>query len=136
MNSPREQTERALGEKIEPLAEQQLPGLVPSSTAEVVYFQDDGRLSLYDQFDRLTEHIAPPLAKHGGVTTTKHTLRVPDGQLFHAIKYRGDVEGWRRQIAEGAKKLGVILGSIQNGSTFILSDGRAFVLSDCKHGTV
>lgn len=128
--------ERALGEKIEPLAEQHMPGLVVSSTVGVVYFQDDGQHGLYEQFDRLTERVAPSLAQHGGVATTRHTLTLPTGQIFHALRYRGDLEGWRRQIEEGARILGVTLGSICNGADFELSDGRVFALADCKHGTV
>jgi len=83
---------------------------------------------------RLTRQVEPPLLKHGSVGTTDHTLSLPDGQLFHALEYRGDLEGWRQQIAEGAKALGVMLGRIENGQTFVLSDGRTFALADCKHG--
>jgi hypothetical protein len=131
--SPRQQIERILGGKVTPFDEQELPGLVPSEGAEVVYFSDFEGTDLGVKMRTLTRKIDPPLIKHGGVATTSHTLSLPDGQLFHAIKYRGDLEGWRRQIAGGAEALGVQLGRIENGTTFVLSDGRTFALAQCRH---
>lgn len=132
--TPRQQIERVLGGKVTPFNEQGLPGLVPPEGSEVVYFADFEGSELGEKMRTLTRHINPPLIKHGGVATTSHALTIPDGQIFHAIEYRGDIEGWRRQVAEGAKALGVLLGRIEGGSTFVLSDGRVFPLSQCKHG--
>lgn len=134
--SPRQQIERILGGKVTPFNEQALPGLMPSESAEAVYFSDFEGADLGAKMRTLTGRIDPPLIKHGGVATTSHTLTLPDGQLYHAIEYGGDIEGWRRQIAEGAKALGVTLGRIEDGSTFVLSDGRSYSLTECKHGTV
>lgn len=132
--TPRQQIEHILGGKISPFDEQELPGVVPLEGSEVVFFSETAGSGLYEQFDRLTEAQKPPLMKFGGVSTTKHTLTLPDGQIFHAIKYRGDLEGWRRQIREGARALDVVLGRIEQGSKFVLSDGREFALADCVHG--
>lgn len=134
--TPRQQIERILGGKVTPFNEQSLPGLVPIDGTEVVYFSNFGAADLYGQMEALTEQVAPPVVKHGGIVTTKHTLSLPDGQLFHALKCRGDLEGWRQQIAGGAKALGILLGRIENASTFVLSDGRTFALADCQHGRV
>ena len=136
MNSKREEAERIVGGKIESLPEQPLPGLTPSPGSEVVYFQDDGTLALYEQFDRLTKHVSPPLPNDGGASTTRHTLTLPDGRVFHAIKYRGDVEGWRRQIAVCAEALGIVLGNVQDATTFVTTDGKMVALSECVHRTV
>lgn len=134
MGSSRQELEKILGGKIESLHEQGLPGLVPAPGEEVVYFADDPEAELGDQMQRLITHVVPLRAKTGAVLATKHTLALPDGQLFHAIKYRGDVDGWRTQIAEGAKLLGVVLGKIEAGSSFLLSDGRRISLAEARHG--
>ena len=134
MNDKREQMERILGSKISSFDEEPVPGLVPSPTAEVVYFSSCGSDDLADQMNRLAGHVVPPHAGHGGVVAVKHTLTIPDGQLFHAIKYRGDLEGWRRQIEEGAKGMGLLLARFENGTNFVVSDGRTFSLEECVHG--
>lgn len=134
MSGSRTELERILGGRIDSLHEQPLPGLVPSAGEEVIYFACTATSSLEDQMKQLIGHVVPVIAKSGRVIATKHTLIVPDGQLFHAVAYRGDIEGWRRQITEGAKSLGVSLGRIEGGSTFVLSDGQTHPLSDCTHG--
>lgn len=136
MNSSREHLEKILGGKIESLNEQQLPGLTPSPDEEVVFFSGNVTDDLGDQMKRLIDRIEPLHAKSGRVMATKHTLTLPDGQLFHAIKYRGDLEGWRHQITEGAKILGVVVGRIERDTKFVLSDGREFALGECTHGRV
>ena len=137
MDSHRQQMDRILGGNIRSLHEQELPGLVRTPGAsEVVYFADDGALALEDQMYRHLSRVAPSMPKSGGVHATKHTLRLPTGELFHAIKYRGDVAGWQTQIQEGAKLLGVVLGTIEEGWVFALSDGRRIALSDTHHGFV
>jgi hypothetical protein len=136
MNTSREHLEKILGGKIESLNEQPLPGLVPSPGEEVVFFSGDVTTDLGEQMKRLIGHIEPLYAKSGRVMATKHTLTLPEGQIFHAITCRGDIEGWRRQVVEGAKALGVLLGRIEGSSKFVLSDGRVLPLSQCKHGTL
>jgi hypothetical protein len=136
MKPQRDELERVVGGKIAQLSEQQLPGITLSPSSEVLFFQDDGKHGLYEQFDRLTGQVSPSVVTDGGVTTTKHTLTLPDGRLFHAIRYRGDIDGWRKQITLGAHALSVVLGSINDGTTFVTNDGVSFALTDCKHGTV
>jgi len=136
MTDLKQQIERFLGGKIETAAQQPVPGLEATSTSGVIYFQDDGASSLADQFHRLTSMVDPPVAKHGGVIATLHTLTTPNGRLFHAVRYRGDLEGWQQQIAQGATLLGTVVGSIRDGSSLDLSDGLAFPLGQCKHAIV
>lgn len=133
VETPRQQIERILGGKVTPFNEQDLPGLMPSEGSEVVYFADFGGGELGAKMRTLTRRIDPPLVKHGGVATTGHALATPDGQTFHAIEYQGDIQGWRCQVAEGAQSLGVSLGRIEDAMNFVMSDGRVFSLSRCKH---
>jgi hypothetical protein len=136
MSNKREQIEKILGGKITPFSEEPLPGLERSDTSEVVYFANFADCDIAEQLKQLARRIEPPLLKHGSVGATMHTLTVPDGSVFHAIRYRGDLDGWRQQITEGAKSLGVTLGRIEDGSIFVLSDGQTHTLVDCKHGTI
>jgi hypothetical protein len=136
MNSKREQIEKILGGKITPFNEEPLPGLEPSDGSEVVYFANFAEDDIAEQLKQLARRIDPPHLKHGSVGATMHTLTLPNGKVFHAIKYRGDLDGWRRQIAEGAQSLDVVLGRIENGSVFRLSDGAAYDLAECSHGRI
>jgi hypothetical protein len=54
----------------------------------------------------------------------------PDNQLLHALSYKGDLEGWKKDIELGAKNLNLLTAEIQ-GDKIVLSDGRSFKLSDC-----
>jgi hypothetical protein len=135
LNSDRDRLESILG-KVVPFDEQPLPGVERTPGTEVLYFADDGSRNLYQQFDRITGAVSPPIPKDGGATTTKHTLELPDGQLFHALKFRGDIEGWRLQIVEGARLLGTPLGRIEDGAAFVTFDGVRVPLSHCKHGRI
>ena len=58
-------------------------------------------------------------------------LVLPTGEQVHAISYRGDIVGWREQVARGAQGMGVPIGEIVGGE-LVLSDGRRFALSQCE----
>lgn len=45
--------------------------------------------------------------------------------------YHGDLVGWKKDIEEGADGLNLLLAKIE-GKQFIISDGRVFLLSECK----
>lgn len=132
----REQLEKILGGKITSFDEEPLPGMEASADSEVVYFAEHSSEDIADQMRQLARQVSPPLLKHGSVGTTMHKLTAPTGEVFHAIRYRGDIEGWRRQIEEGARALGVVLGRIEDGRVLALSTGRKISLSDCKHERV
>lgn len=108
-----------------------LPGTVPVAGKEFRYFSDDGRHTVRKQFDRLTLAVDPPNAKFGGATSQRCKLLAPDNSVFHGLSYHGDLEGWRRDVEEGARILGLLLGRIEDGH-LVLSDGRSFSLGECR----
>lgn len=108
-----------------------IPGTVAVEGKEFVYFSDDGKNTARKQFNTLTQYTNPPHAKHGGVVSQGCSIALPDGSIFYAVSYHGDVEGWRKDIEEGARALHVSLAMIENGA-FVISDGRRFSLEDCK----
>jgi hypothetical protein len=111
--------------------ERKLPGTVHIEGKDFVYFSDNGTEDFRKQFLTLVTRIKPPHQKEGGVISQACRVRLQDGTLFHGISYRGDMEGWRRQIEDGAKELGVLLGRIQD-DRIVVSDGRSMALIDCK----
>jgi hypothetical protein len=108
-----------------------IPGTAGIAGKEFVYFADDRKNSVRSQFNALTQYTNPPHAKSGGITSQGCSIALPDGSIFHAIAYHGDLEGWRKDLEEGAKALNVSLARIE-GDQIAASDGRKFALADCK----
>ena len=75
--------------------------------------------------------VTPPLLKSGGATEQGCTLWLPDGMQFHAMSYHGDIEGWRKQIAQGAQELGLLTARI-SGDTLLISDGQKIKIAECR----
>ncbi|WP_080403364.1 hypothetical protein [Burkholderia ubonensis] len=108
-----------------------IPGSVAVEGTEFVYFSDDGKNKFKKQFKNLTEYTNPPNAVSGGVNDRGCKIALPNGQLFHAIGYHGDLDGWRKDLEAGAAALNLLLARIE-GDMFILSDGSSFSLNECK----
>lgn len=131
MTNQFERLEQALGGKLERNDARVTPGAVAVDGTEFVYFSDDGKNNFRKQFRNLTGFTNPPHAKSGGVNERGCTIALPDGLLFHAIAYHGDTEGWRKDIEAGAQAFNVLLAKIE-GDRLVVSDGRAFSLTECK----
>lgn len=123
--------ERILGGKLERFDARVVPGTDNPPTQETVYFSDDGKNKFGIQFDNITGFTDPPNATCGGVNEAGCAITPPCGPLFHAVEYHGDIPGWKKDLEEGAKGLGLLLAKIE-GDQFVLSDGRSFPLSECK----
>ena len=107
-----------------------IPGTVLRDSAEIVYFCDDGR-TLLEQFKALaSSYRSPRHAQRGGMTRYGCRLSLPDGTVFRAVGYHGDIEGWRQDIEEGAAEQKIALARIE-ADKLIISDGREFALSEC-----
>lgn len=108
-----------------------VPGLVPVPYREVRYAEDSGEEPFEILFKRLVQHVNPPVMKDGGALTENCALTVPTGRRFQALSYRGDIEGWRHQVAQGAAALGVALGQLVEGE-LVVDDGSSYKLADCQ----
>ncbi|RUL68723.1 hypothetical protein [Dyella choica] len=108
-----------------------VPGTKPREGAEIVYFSDNGAGTFRDQFIGLCNDVNPRKAKHGGKTSEGCRIRVPDGTMFYAISYHGDLDGWRADIEAGATLHRSVLAHV-NGDRLVAVDGRSFALSDCE----
>ena len=122
--------ERVLGVPVG--LDETITGTVPVEGVEVVYFHDgnDRYSTVGDQFFNLTNYTNPPYAQFGGINLDGCSLTLPDGSVFYAIRYHGDIEGLWKDIEEGAMALHLTLARIDSDK-LIISDGRIFELSEC-----
>jgi hypothetical protein len=108
-----------------------VPGMNSPLGREYWYIQDDGKNDFDSLFHRLVRAIEPPLHSRGGALTGGCELTLPDGRKFHALSYKGDLEGWREQIRAGAKKLNLSAAMVVD-DVLVFSEGEKIPLSDCK----
>jgi len=131
MNDQLNKLEKILGGKIEQLGQRSVPGMTPVDGVEIIYYQDDKRTTPKKLFKSFLDGLSFREAKFGGRVSDSCSVLSPDGLLFRAMSYHGDLAGWRKDIEEGARGLGLLLAKIE-GDQFVISDGRSFPLSECK----
>ncbi|QVN18997.1 hypothetical protein [Burkholderia pyrrocinia] len=120
-----------VGDNLESRDARVIPGTVKVDGTEFIYFSDDGVNKFRKQFKNVTEFTNPPNAKSGGVSERGCRIASPDGRLFHAIGYHGDIEGWRKDVAAGAQAFGLLVARVEAG-LFVISDGNSFSLDQCR----
>jgi hypothetical protein len=106
------------------------PGTRPGQAEKVRYVSFDRSQNPAELFHDVVRRVKPVLAKNGGVNQDRFIVTLPDGTPFYALKYHGDVAGWRAQIEQGAADLGFLTAKIES-DTFVVSDGRSYPLSEC-----
>lgn len=107
-----------------------IPGTIAREGKEYIYFSDDGS-GFSKIFKVLTKHKGENYAQNGSLGEERCKLFTPDNILFYAISYKGDLEGWRKDIELGAQEHGITLAWV-DGEDFVLSDGKSYKLSQCK----
>lgn len=117
--------ERALGGRLARKGQRALPGLHPREGLEVIYYQDDGRATARKLFRMLLDGVHTPSAKAGGLVSDPCTIVLPDGRMFRAASYHGDVDGWREDIVNSTRAMGILLGKV-DGHSFLVADGSEF----------
>lgn len=123
--------EDILGGKIERISDRVVPGIIKKEGSGVIYFSVEKKDDHKKQFRKITNHTNPPFAKFGGVSESGCFIKIPDGTFFYALTYSGDLEGWEKDIDEGASANGSILAKI-DGENIKLSNGIFFHLSACE----
>ncbi|VVE57627.1 hypothetical protein [Pandoraea anhela] len=113
MTSQLECIEKILEGRLERKDARMIPWSVAVDGTEFPCFADDGKNKFRKQFRKITELTNPPNAKCGGVNERGCKITLPSGQLFHAISYHGDLDGWRTDIEVGAQALHPLLGWIK-----------------------
>jgi len=111
--------------------ERKVPGVCETIGREFRYvsYDDSGDISVL--FRKIVREIDPPIATNGGVINERCVVELPTGERYFALSYRGDLEGWRKQIESGAAALDLLVACVRQ-DRLILADGTEVLLSDCK----
>lgn len=100
-----------------------VPGTVPITGRRFLYVEDRGGESFAKSgFHRLLGAVDPPHMKSGGAMVEGCEAVIADGTRFQAVSYKGDLDGWRRQLEEGARQLGLRLADMSDGGLVICGD--------------
>lgn len=111
--------------------ERKIPGTRPNEDSSVRYISFDNAGSISELFNTAVRKITPPLSKEGGVVLEGTRLKLPNGAQFFAVSFHGDIEGWQKQIQQGATELGRATARVLAGD-FLTSDGQSYPLSSCE----
>lgn len=110
--------------------ERPIPGSVPSEDREWWYVEVEGSSDFKGLFRALVRAVQPAIPASGGAMDEGCELTLPDGRKFHALSYRGDLAGWRKQIAEGAEKVGVKAVLVVDGD-LVFSGAERIPVANC-----
>ena len=108
-----------------------VPGTQPIEGREFRYVSNGSQDEFGMLFKKLIRYVSPPIPKSGGAMIDGCKITLPDGEVFQAISYKGDFEGWRLQVEQGAKALNVKLAEI-DADSIVLADAQSFCLRDCR----
>ncbi|MFT3778986.1 MAG: hypothetical protein QM772_12045 [Ottowia sp.] len=108
----------------------QISGLIPTEDREVRYIEDKSQEPFDKVFINLVRYINPPLMADGGALIDGCVLVLSSGRRFQAISYRGDIDGWRNQVTQGAAMLNIVIGYLEDGK-LVLTDESSYSISEC-----
>lgn len=108
-----------------------IPGTQPTDGREFCYVSDGGKEEFAAFFKKLIRFVAPPIPKDGGALIEGCKITLPNGEILQAISYKGDIEGWRCQVEQGAKALGAKVAKI-DGESIVLDDEQSIRLAACQ----
>nr|WP_300887574.1 hypothetical protein [uncultured Acetatifactor sp.] len=125
----KELLEKLLGGPIQ--TERRVPGTYLVEGREYRYISNKSQVKFDDFFYELVR-VQPLIPQYGGAVIEGCKITLPDGDIFEAISYKGDVEGWRQQFEQGAKALNEEVARIDiDTDSIVLNDMRSFRLTDC-----
>ncbi|MCX2803320.1 hypothetical protein OQJ68_16160 [Microbulbifer thermotolerans] len=111
--------------------ERKIPGTTVTEGREYRYVSCSNNADIAALFKKVIREINPPLATSGGAVNEGCKVTLPSGECYFAISYKGDIEGWRQQVEQGAAALGLLVANISQDK-LVLSDGNEVLLSECK----
>lgn len=111
--------------------ERLIPGLQYVEGREYRYILNNSSGLFPEFFKKVIRYVNPPIAQNGGVVVEGCEIVIPSGEHFQAISYKGDLDGWRKQVEFGVSALGSSIAYL-NGESIVLIDGRCFKLVDCQ----
>lgn len=121
--------ERVLGHPIR--KERRVPGTYLVEGREFCYVSNKSQVKFGELFHKLF-NVPPIIPQNGGALIEGCKITLPNGDIFEAVSYKGDIEGWRQQLEQGAKALNEELAGIDiDTDSIVLNDTRSFRLTDC-----
>ena len=121
--------ERVLGHPIR--KERKVPGTYLVEGREYRYVSNKRQVKFGELFHELF-NVPPLIPQNGGALIEGCKITLPNGDIFEAVSYKGDIEGWRQQLEQGAKALNEELARIDiDTDSIVLNDMRSFRLTDC-----
>ena len=107
------------------------PGMARADDREFCYIQSGNLSSFHRAFEKVGALGDVPLPASGGIVEGNAIIRTPDGRLFFALSYKGDIEGWRTNVRACCKALGLSWGTLEAGR-LMLETGEFVDLATCK----
>lgn len=121
--------ERVLGHPIR--KERRVPGTYLDEGREYCYVSHKSQVKFGELFHELF-NVPPIIPKNGGALIEGCRITLPNGDLFEAVSYKGDIAEWRQQLEQGAEALNEELARIDiDTDSIVLNDMRSFRLTDC-----
>jgi len=109
----------------------ELPGTIEVAGREFVYVEYDSIRKFKKVFHKMFEKSGAPMPEAGGMLSHNVCIRVPGGQLFFGVSYKGDIPGWRA-IVHGFCESGNLRWATITDGRIVLSDGQSFELGECE----
>lgn len=127
--SKEELLEHVLGHPIR--KERRVPGTYLVEGREYRYVSNKSQVKFGKLFHEVF-NVPPKIPQNGGALVEGCKITLPNGDIFEAVSYKGDIEGWRQQLEQGAKALNEELARIDiDTDSIVLNDMRSFRLTDC-----
>lgn len=111
--------------------ERNVPGRFGVEGRRFLYLSDILDEEFETIFKKVVRYTEPPLMVSGGAILEGCKLTTPNNQVFQAISYKGDLEGWEAQIKQGAIAFGIELAWIKDDE-ICLESGDRYLLDECK----
>lgn len=111
--------------------ERRVPGTYLVEGREYRYVSNKRQVKIGELFHELF-NVPPIIPQNGGTLLEGCKITLPNGDIFEAVSYKGDIEKWRQQLEQGAKALNEELARIDiETDSIVLNDMRSFRLTDC-----
>lgn len=121
--------EKVLGHPVR--KERRVPGAYFVEGREYRYVSNKNQVKFGKLFHELF-NVPPSIPQNGGALIEGCKITLPNGDIFEAVSYKGDIEGWRQQLEQGAKAFNEEVARIDiDTDSIVLNDMQSFRLTDC-----
>lgn len=108
-----------------------VPGFLKYPDSDCRYIESRSIDAFAAYFRQLSTFDFKNVPKEGGMVNERVEIKLPTGESYFCISYRGDMEGWRDKVENHARASGVRYGRIE-GESLVLSDGSSKELTACE----